>query len=67
MVDCNPMHTPGIGNELTVEPKGGVPLSKEDTIEYQSIVGSLISLCQCTCVDICFAVSQAAGFITKPT
>ncbi|CAN0397043.1 unnamed protein product, partial [Ascophyllum nodosum] len=65
IADCNLEHTPGIGNELTAEPDGSVPLSKEDTIEYQSIVGSLI-LCQCTHFDICFAVSQAARFMSKP-
>ncbi|CAM9483573.1 unnamed protein product, partial [Ascophyllum nodosum] len=67
MADCNLVHIPVIGNELTAEPEGSVPLSKEDTIEYQRIVGSLISLCQCTRFDICFAVSQAAGFMSKPT
>ncbi|CAM9801280.1 unnamed protein product [Sphacelaria rigidula] len=60
MSDCNAVHTPGIGNELTAEPEGSVPLDKDDTLDYQSIVGSLIFLCQCTRVDICFAVSQAA-------
>ena len=48
MADCNLVHTPGICNELTAEPEGSVPLSKEDTIEYQSIVGSVIFMCQCT-------------------
>ena len=67
IADCNLVHTPGIGNELTAEPEGSVPLSKEDTIEYQSIVGSLIFSCQCTRFDICFAVSQAARFMSKPT
>ncbi|CAN0087386.1 unnamed protein product [Sphacelaria rigidula] len=67
MSDCNAVHTPGIGNELTAEPEGSVPLDKDDTLDYQSIVGSLIFLCQCTRVDICFAVSQAARFMSKPT
>ena len=67
IADCNLVHTPGIGNELTAEPEGSVPLSKEDTIEYQSIVGSLIFLCQCTRFDICFAVSQAARLMSKFT
>ncbi|CAM9934493.1 unnamed protein product, partial [Sphacelaria rigidula] len=67
MSDCNAVHTPGIGNELTAEPEGSVPLDKDDTVDYRSIVGSLIFLCQCTRVDICFAVSQAARFMSKPT
>ncbi|CAM9859694.1 unnamed protein product, partial [Sphacelaria rigidula] len=65
MSDCNAVHTPGIDNELTAEPEGSVPLDKDDTLDYQSIVGSLIFLCQCTRVDICFEVSQAAR--CKPT
>ncbi|CAN0034543.1 unnamed protein product [Sphacelaria rigidula] len=67
MSDCNAVHTPGIGNELTAEPKGSVPLDKDDTLDYQSIVGSLIFLCEFTRVDICFAVSQAARFMCEPT
>ncbi|CAM9900949.1 unnamed protein product, partial [Sphacelaria rigidula] len=67
MSGCNAVHTPGIGNELTAEPEGSVPLDKDDTLDYQSIVGSLIFLCQCTRVDICFAVSQAARFMSKLT
>ncbi|CAM9465176.1 unnamed protein product [Sphacelaria rigidula] len=67
MSDCHAVHTPGIGNELTAEPEGSVPLDKDDILDYQSIVGSLIFLCQCTRVDICFAVSQAARFTSKPT
>ncbi|CAM9120594.1 unnamed protein product, partial [Sphacelaria rigidula] len=65
--DCNAVHIPGIGNELTAEPEGSVPLDKDDTLDYQSIAGSLIFLCQCTRVGICFAVSQAARFMSKPT
>ncbi|CAN0048524.1 unnamed protein product [Sphacelaria rigidula] len=65
--DCNAVHTPGIGNELTAEPEGSVPLDKDDTLDSQSIVGSPIFLCQCARVDICFAVSQAARFMSKPT
>ncbi|CAM9619114.1 unnamed protein product [Sphacelaria rigidula] len=67
MSDCSAVHTPGIGNELTAEPEGSVPLDKDDTFDYQSIVGSLIFLYQCTRVDICSAVSQAARFMSKPT
>ncbi|CAN0399791.1 unnamed protein product [Ascophyllum nodosum] len=44
MVDCIPVHIPGNGNELMVEPEGSVLLYEEDIIEYQSIVGSLILL-----------------------
>ena len=62
------MRAPGIGNELTAEPEASVSLSKEDIIEYQTILGSLIFLCQCTRFDIiCFAVLQAARFMSKPT
>ena len=38
---CNPVDAPGIGNELPVEPEGSIPLSKDDAIEYQSILGFL--------------------------
>ena len=56
MVDCNPVNTPGIGNKLTAEPKGSVFLSKENTIEYQSIVGlpsSYASVHVLTCTFWC--------------
>ena len=67
MAHRNLVHTPGIGNELTAEPEGSVPFSKDDTIEYQSIVRSLIFLCHCTLFDICFVLSQAAWFMRTPT
>ena len=63
MTDCNPVHTPAIGNKLTAEPKSSVPLCKENTIENQNIVGSPLFLCKCTHIDIFFA----AQFMRKPT
>ncbi|CAN0153104.1 unnamed protein product, partial [Ascophyllum nodosum] len=66
MADYNPVYIPDIGNELATEPEGSAPLSKEDAIEYQSIMGPRICLCQSTRVGIYFAVSQAARFMSEP-
>ncbi|CAM9174541.1 unnamed protein product [Sphacelaria rigidula] len=42
-------------------------LGTDDTPDYQSIVGSLISLYPCTRVNICFVASQATRFMGKAT
>ena len=65
MADYNPVQTPGIGNELKVEPEGSVLLRKEDIVQHQNMVRFLIFFCQCTRVDIRFMVSQAAWFLAK--
>ena len=65
MDSCNPSHTPGTG----VDDKGSTatPLSDADKKEYQSLVGSLIFLINCTRYDIAFATMMAARSMSSPT
>ena len=42
MADYNPVQTPGIGNELKVEPEGSVLLRKGDIVQHQNMVRFLI-------------------------
>ena len=67
MSDCNPVHVPGIGKELSAQPEGSVLLNETMTKLYQAIVGSLVFLTQCTRYDVAFSTTQAARHMAKPT
>ena len=66
MSDCNPVHVPGIGKELSEQPEGSVFLNETMTKLYQAIVGSLIFLTQCTRYDVAFSTMQAAHTWQNP-
>eukprot|EP00903_Cladosiphon_okamuranus_P014961 g13848.t2 len=62
---CNPSHTPGTGvNDKT---STATLLSDADKKEYQSLVGSLIFLINCTRYDIAFATMMAARRMSSAT
>ena len=65
--DCNNVHVPEIGNELSAQPEGSVLLNATMTKLYQAIVGSHIFLTQCTRYDVEFSKVQAARHMAKPT
>ena len=67
MSDCNPIHVPVIGKELSAQPEGSVLLNEAMTKLYQAIVESLIFLTQCTRYDVAFSTMQAARDMAKPT
>ena len=67
METCNPVHTPGNGAELLTVPATGTLLSEPNKKEYQSMVGSLIFLVNCTRFDIAHAVMQVARHMSSPT
>lgn len=48
MDKIHPVHTPGVGKELSRIEPGAVKFSETDKKTYQAIVGSLIYLTQCT-------------------
>ena len=67
MSDCNPVHVPGMGKELSAESEGSVLPNETMTKLYQAIVGSLIFLTQCTRYDAAFSTMQTARHMAKPT
>ena len=67
MSDCNLVHVPGIGRELSAQPEGRVLLNETMTTLYQAIVGSIIFLTQYTRYDVAFSTMQAARHMAKPT
>eukprot|EP00752_Nemacystus_decipiens_P017171 g15384.t1 len=68
MENCNPSHTPGTGGaDIKASTATNTLLSDEDKKEYQSLVGSLIFLTNCTRFDIAFATTTAARCMASPT
>eukprot|EP00903_Cladosiphon_okamuranus_P012044 g11309.t1 len=65
MDSCNPSHTPGTG--VDDKTSTATLLSDADKKEYQSLVGSLIFLINCTRYDIAFATMMAARSMSSPT
>ena len=58
MKDCNPVHTPGYGSELSNEQPEESLRDAIGTKLYQAIVGSMFCLTECTRYDMCYAVNQ---------
>lgn len=67
MDSCNPVHTPGTSVGTKASTEDITLLSDTAKKEYQSLVGSLILLINCTRFDIAFATMQAARRMSTPT
>ena len=66
MLDCNSVHTPGYGPELSEEQPEDNLLGAQGVKLYQAIVGSVLYLSQVTRYDICYAVNQLTRASSKP-
>ena len=66
MEECNPVHTPGYGSELSNEQPEETLLGATATKLYQAIVGSVLYLTQCTRYDMCYSVNQLTRACSKP-
>mmetsp|Transcript_29932 Transcript_29932/g.72557 ORF Transcript_29932/g.72557 Transcript_29932/m.72557 type:complete len:287 (+) Transcript_29932:40-900(+) len=64
MTDCNPTCTPAAQIALRADPQGD-PFNNNKW-NYASIVGMLLYLANNTRPDICYAVSQAARYMSAP-
>ncbi len=67
MLDCNSVHTPGYGPELSEEQPEEKLLGSQGVKLYQAIVGSVLYLAQVTRYDICYAVNQLTRACSKPS
>ena len=67
MSDCNPVHVPGIGKELSAQPEGSVLLNEAMPKLYQAIVGSFMFLTKCTRYDVEVSTIKATRHMAKPT
>ena len=67
MGNCNPAHTLGVGQELSLDQPDENRLNKEDKRRLQAITGSVICLGQVTRYDIAYAVNQLARAMCKPS
>ena len=65
--NCNPAHTPGVGNELSLDQPEENLLNKEDKQHFQAITGSAMCLGQVTRYDTGYAVNQLARAMCKPS
>lgn len=65
MQDCNPVHTPGYGSELSSDQPEDTLLGATATKLYQAIVGSVLYLTQCTRYDMCYSVNQRMRACSK--
>lgn len=66
MEDCNPVHTPGYGAELSNDQPEETLLGATGTKLYQAMEGSVLYLTQCTRYDMCYAVNQLTRACSKP-
>ena len=66
MQNANAAHTPGYGQELSSEQPEDKLLGAQGIKLYQSIMGSLLYLAQCTRYDLCYAVNQLARACNRP-
>ena len=66
MQDCNSVHTPGYGPELSEEQPKVKLLGAQGVKFYQAIMGSVLYLAQVTRYDICYAVNQLTRASSKP-
>ena len=66
MQDCNSVHTPGYGPELSEEQPKGKLLGAQGVKFYQAIMVSVLYLAQVTRYDICYAVNQLTRASSKP-
>ena len=64
MKDCNPVHTPGYGSEISSEQPESSLLDTTGTKLYQA--KSMLNLTQCTRYDISHAVNQLTQACSKP-
>ena len=65
MQDCNSVHTPGYGPELSEEQPKVKLLGAQGVKLYQAIMGSVLYLAQVTRYDICYAVNQLTRASSK--
>ena len=65
--NCNPVHTAGVGKELSLDQPEENLLNKEDKRRFQAITGSVMCLGQVTRYDIGYAVNQLARAMCKPS
>ena len=66
MKDCNPVHTPGYGSNISNEQPESSLLDTTGTKLYQAMVGSMLYLTQCTRYDMSYAVNQLTRAFSKP-
>ena len=66
MKDCNPVHSPGYGSEISNEQPESSLLDTTGTKLYQAMVGSMLYVTQCTRYDMSYAVNQRARACSKP-
>ena len=66
MDDCNSVHTPGYGSELSKKQPQEALLGATATKLYQTIVGSVSYLTKCTRYDMCYSVNQFTRACSKP-
>ncbi len=66
MDTCNPSNTPGVPSSAKSTTESAL-LSEKDKKEYQSLVGSLIFLINCTRYDLAHPTMQAARKMAAPT
>ena len=67
MGNCNPAHTPGVGQKLSLDKPEENILNKEDKRRFQAITGSVMCLGQVTRYDIEYTVNQLARAMSKPS
>ena len=65
MGNCNPVHTPGVGKQLSLDQPEEHLLNKEDKRRVQAVTGSVMCLGQVTRYDIGYAVNQLARAMSK--
>ena len=66
MKDCNPVHTPGYGSEISNEQPESSLLDATGAKLYQAMVGSMLYSTQCTRYDMSYAVNQLTRACSKP-
>ena len=67
MANCNPVYTPRVGTELSLNQPAEKLLSKEDRHQFQAITGSVMYLAQVIRYDIMYAVNQLSKAMSKPS
>ena len=66
MGSCNPLSTPDLGSELSVEQPEETLLNPEDKQCYQDITSSVMYLAQITRYDNMYSTSQLARAMSTP-